>query len=84
MPYVTVDGQRLFYLRRSLRGRTGPPVLLLHGAGGNALLWGRVLQHLPGADAIALDLPGHGRSVGPGNRQNGGEVSFGPGHASSV
>lgn len=65
MPYVTVDGQRLFYLRRSLRGRMGPPVLLLHGAGGNALLWGRVLQHLPRADAIALDLPGHGHSAGP-------------------
>ena len=66
MPHVTVGGQRLFYLRRAADGQSGPVVLLLHGAGGNALLWGRVLNALPGVNAIALDLPGHGRSAGPG------------------
>ncbi len=67
MPYVTtVHAERLYYVRRS-RGPGGPPaVLFIHGAGGNALLWGRVLNALPGVDAIALDLPGHGRSAGPG------------------
>ncbi len=64
MPYISVDGQRLFYLRHARHGQ-GRPVIFLHAAGGNALLWGRVLQHLPDTRAIAFDLPGHGRSAGP-------------------
>lgn len=63
MPYLDIGGQRLFYLRRGVPG--APAVLLLHGAGGHALLWGAVLPHLYGCEAIALDLPGHGRSEGP-------------------
>ena len=35
-------------------------VILVHGAGGNSLLWKRTLQGLSGkARAIAVDLPGH-------------------------
>jgi pimeloyl-ACP methyl ester carboxylesterase len=67
MPYLDLDGQRLFFLRRAGRDQRFPPILFLHGAGGNALLWGRVMQHLPGPAAIALDLPGHGRSTGRGS-----------------
>ncbi len=67
MPYLDLDGQRLFYLRRAGTDQEPPPIVFLHGAGGNALLWGRVLQHLPGRAAVALDLPGHGRSTGPGS-----------------
>lgn len=67
MPYIVADGRRLHYVQRA-RGRSGPPLLFLHGAGGNALLWGRLLQHLPGLPAMAVDLPGHGRSAGPGHR----------------
>ncbi|MBI3859442.1 MAG: alpha/beta hydrolase [Thaumarchaeota archaeon] len=34
--------------------------LLIHGAGGNHLLWKRVVSHLSGPrSALALDLPGH-------------------------
>lgn len=66
MPYVTAGGERLFYLHRFSNRAHGPVLLLLHGAGGHALLWGRVLNELPGIAAIALDLPGHGRSAGPG------------------
>ncbi|MGQ9681547.1 MAG: alpha/beta fold hydrolase [Anaerolineae bacterium] len=40
-------------------------MFLLHGAGGQALLWGSVLAHLADLDAVALDLPGHGHSEGP-------------------
>ncbi len=66
MPKVVVGGQELFYLRRT-GAEPGPALLFIHGAGGNALLWGRVLQAMPRrVEAVALDLPGHGRSAGPG------------------
>lgn len=35
-----------------------PPVVLLHGAGGNRLNW--ALRRIPGRAVIAVDLPGHG------------------------
>lgn len=42
-------------------------MVFVHGAGGNRLLWGSVLAALPPSLAcIAADLPGHGRSAGPG------------------
>ena len=41
------------------------PLVLLHGAGGNYLQWPPHLRRLAGRDVYALDLPGHGKSVGP-------------------
>lgn len=42
------------------RGRT---LLFLHGAGGNAAVWRRQLEHVAAAhSALAIDLPAHGRS----------------------
>jgi len=36
------------------------PVIFVHGAGGNGLLWKRTLQYLSGESvAFAVDLPGH-------------------------
>ncbi len=43
-----------------------PPLLLVHGAGGSRLDWPAELRRLPGARVLTLDLPGHGRSTGPG------------------
>lgn len=40
----------------------GPDLLLLHGAGGSATGWNRLLPALPGYRLIAPDLPGQGRS----------------------
>ena len=42
-----------------------PPVVLVHGAGGNHLMWPAQVRHLPNTAVYALDLPGHGASPGP-------------------
>lgn len=43
-----------------------PPVLLVHGAGGDHLVWPTQARHLAHTAVYALDLPGHGASPGPG------------------
>ncbi|HSF82471.1 MAG TPA: alpha/beta hydrolase [Anaerolineales bacterium] len=44
------------------------PVVLIHGAGGNHLYWPSEIRRLPGVRTYALDLPGHGKSEGPGEQ----------------
>ena len=41
-----------------------PPVVLIHGAGSNHLIWPAQLRRLPGMRVLAVDLPGHGRTAG--------------------
>ena len=58
---VEVDGRSLRYLKR---GEDGPPMLLLHGFGGDLNNW--LFNHEPLAAnraVYALDLPGHGESA---------------------
>jgi pimeloyl-ACP methyl ester carboxylesterase len=43
-----------------------PPVIFIHGAGGNFLHWPAEVRRMPGQRIFALDLPGHGRSDGVG------------------
>ncbi len=53
----------------SARGmESRPSVVLIHGAGGNHLSWPADLRRLSGWNVIAVDLPGHGRSAGPGQQ----------------
>jgi pimeloyl-ACP methyl ester carboxylesterase len=52
-------GQRLSYLKW---GETAPELIFLHGGGQNAHTWDTVLLAL-GRPALAIDLPGHGRST---------------------
>lgn len=63
MPYVEARGAQIFYTQC---GRQGKPLILIHGAGGSHLHWPSPLRRLPGAQVYAIDLPGHGRSSGPG------------------
>jgi len=44
-----------------------PTLIFIHGAGGSGLLWKDQLEALAdAANTVAVDLPGHGRSAGPG------------------
>ena len=45
-----------------------PPIILLHGAGGNHLYWPSQVRRMPGRRILALDLPGHGKSDGSGRQ----------------
>jgi pimeloyl-ACP methyl ester carboxylesterase len=45
-----------------------PPVVLIHGAGGNHLYWPAEVRRLSGHRVFALDLPGHGKSGGRGQQ----------------
>ena len=45
-----------------------PPIVLIHGAGGDRLHWPPQLRRLDGKIVYGLDLPGHGESPGDGER----------------
>jgi pimeloyl-ACP methyl ester carboxylesterase len=47
------------------RADSGPPLVLIHGAGGHRLFWPPQIRHLPGRPVYAIDLPGHGESTAP-------------------
>lgn len=65
MAKLQLDGQAIYYTR-PMRKSGAPALLLVHGAGGSHLDWPREIQRLPQTDVYNLDLPGHGRSDGPG------------------
>ena len=73
MAFVTLDGQQVYY-RSSINDLTGrkPPLVLIHGAGGTHMHWPAHLRRLPDWNVYSLDLPGHGKSTGPGYRNIGG------------
>lgn len=74
MPHIeTADGE-LFYTKK--RGPdSGPALVLIHGAGGSRLHWPAGLRRMEGTTVYTLDLPGHGRSDGPGRETIDGYVS---------
>ncbi|HET91119.1 MAG TPA: alpha/beta hydrolase [Chloroflexi bacterium] len=65
MPYAKTSQGKLFYTL-SQGSAAEPTLVLIHGAGGSRLHWPAELRRLPGATVYTIDLPGHGRSEGPG------------------
>ena len=68
MPNIVIGGDRIFYaLHDTPHGaRDGIPLVFIHGAGENHLVWPAALRRMPGAQVYAIDLPGHGKSGGSG------------------
>jgi pimeloyl-ACP methyl ester carboxylesterase len=67
IPYLDVSSGPLYYAVH--RSSAPNPVLavLIHGAGGSHLSWPAALRRLsPHVTTYLPDLPGHGRSTGPG------------------
>ncbi len=58
----------MYYSINGGGSKENPPVVLVHGAGGDHLYWAADLRRLPGYTVIAPDLPGHGRSGGSGQQ----------------
>jgi len=64
MPFAHLNTGKIYYAES---GQTGLPIIFVHGSGANHLAWGLQLRALGKiARAIAIDLPGHGRSDPPG------------------
>jgi len=64
MPTISIPNQTIYY---AARGQHGAPLVFIHGAGDNHLLWNDALAAAANASRVyALDLPGHGRSSGSG------------------
>lgn len=66
MPYVTVNGDQVFYTSGVRKNRQ--TLLVIHGSGGDHQHWPEGLHVAPAADCIVVDLPGHGKSGGSGRQ----------------
>jgi len=63
MPYLELDGKRIYYSGN--KNREGIPLLFCHGSGGGHHHWLYQFKAMPPpVNPLAVDLPGHGRSEG--------------------
>ncbi|MCU0479717.1 MAG: alpha/beta hydrolase [Anaerolineae bacterium] len=65
MPLITTSRGQIFIADHRKADSTHIPVIFIHGAGGTHLDWSADLRRLPQANAVALDLPAHGKSTPP-------------------
>lgn len=64
MPFIDIHTAKVRY-REGGRGKAGPPVLFIHGAGASSAVFITSLHRAARLrHSIAIDLPGHGRSTG--------------------
>jgi pimeloyl-ACP methyl ester carboxylesterase len=56
----------LYYFLHETGGAARPPLILIHGVGGNYQLWPPEIRRMAGLRVLSVDLPGHGKSEGPG------------------
>jgi len=68
MPEVVVKGTKIHYLKENSRiSNPDLRILFIHGGGGNASLWHKVMEELAKEyEPLAISLPGHGESWGEG------------------
>src|SRR5262245_49504465 len=67
----------LYYFAHEADNFSRPPVILIHGAGGNHLYWPAQVRRMHNQRVFAVDLPGHGKSEAVGHQtveQYAGEV----------
>jgi len=56
----------LHYFLHETGSALRPPLVLIHGEGGEHLSWPPEVRRLPDCRVFTLDLPGHGKTEGPG------------------
>ena len=57
----------LYYFAHEADDFFRPPVILIHGAGGDHLFWPPHIRRMHNQRILAIDLPGHGKSEGVGH-----------------
>ncbi len=69
---IEADGRRLAFAEAGSESDL-PSIVFIHGAGGSRKSWSHLLHDISrrGLHALALELPGHGASPGPGSRSIG-------------
>jgi pimeloyl-ACP methyl ester carboxylesterase len=68
MPTVRPEGGPIHYAEHLTPESTLPPLVLIHGAGGQYASWPPQVRRLKRVSTYAPDLPGHGQSTGEGRR----------------
>jgi len=68
MSEIAIGEQKIFYRSHGAIGSDSGQrsLILVHGAGGTLMNWPSAMRRLPEMSVYALDLPGHGKSSGPG------------------
>lgn len=65
-PAIKTPLRRIWYAVNHKPVESQRTLILIHGAGGSHLSWPPQLRAIDGWNVLAPDLPGHGRSEGPG------------------
>jgi pimeloyl-ACP methyl ester carboxylesterase len=68
MPYLKVNRDTIHFTASQAQ-KGGPTLLAVHGSGGDYRHWPDSYRNWEAVPAVAVDMPGHGRSAGKGFQQ---------------